>query len=277
MKIAIYGDSYGNFCLKNVQGDSNDRGKAWVEILSEKYQVVNFCVPSSSLFYSYNLFLQHNQNFDYNIFLVTEPNRITLPDEYEFPLSKHINFSATTGFKRSDNPIANNLMTAVESYYSLIHNQSAVDTFHNLMLDSISRINQNTIVIPCFNGSIPGEFYSLNRISHYEGTDSVVLTTLWDNNYRFWTPIESENSRWAYNDYRKCHLIEENNIILADLISNAIDNKQCKVDLNFNQFKKMSKDIEYYHMYIDLNQIWCERAMTGEMYNLYNKLTSTNV
>lgn len=272
MKIAIYGDSYGSCYLSNIRGDEVDRGKAWVEILAERYQVVNFSVPGSSVFYSYDLFLQHNQNFDYNIFLVTEPNRTTLPDEYEFPLTRHITPGAVLGFSRSVQPIARTLMTAIDSYYSLIHNQTAADTFHNLMLDSINRINQNTIIIPCFNDSVPGEFYSLNRISHNERTDSVVLTTLWDNNYYFWTLIQDGDMRWAYNDYRKCHLIEENHIILADLISDAIHNKQRKVDLNFNHFKKMSKDPEYYNMYIDLNQVNVERRLTGELHNLYNKL-----
>ena len=29
MKIAIYGDSFGDFCLENIPGDDLDRGKAW--------------------------------------------------------------------------------------------------------------------------------------------------------------------------------------------------------------------------------------------------------
>lgn len=274
MKIAIYGDSYGNCFLTNFKGDEVDRGKAWVEILADRHQVKNFSVAGSSLFYSYDLFLQHNQNFDYNIFLVTEPNRITLPDEYEFPLSKHAGISTINGFKRTNNIKNNNIITMVESYYSLIHNQKVTDTFHNLMLDNIHRINQNTLIIPCFNDSVPGEYYTLNSISGYEWSDSVILKTLRNNKFFNWAPIEEGNTRWTYNEYKKCHLTEENNIILADLISNAIDNRQYKIDLNLDQFKKMSKDIEYYYMYIDLNQVYSERRLNGELYSLYNKLIS---
>ena len=35
MKIAIYGDSFGDFSLENIPGDDLDRGKAWVELFAE--------------------------------------------------------------------------------------------------------------------------------------------------------------------------------------------------------------------------------------------------
>ena len=101
MKIAIYGDSFGNSMIETSieSKDQDTRGKAWVELLADNYDVTNFCYPGSSLFYSYQLFLKNNQKFDYNIFLVTEPNRITLPDEFDIlPMSKHINLSFVHAF-----------------------------------------------------------------------------------------------------------------------------------------------------------------------------------
>ena len=41
MKIAIYGDSFGNTVLENIEDDNIDRGLAWVELLAKKYEVVN--------------------------------------------------------------------------------------------------------------------------------------------------------------------------------------------------------------------------------------------
>jgi len=110
-KIAIYGDSFGNMRLENFQGDLRDRGLGWPEWLEKKYQVTNFAQSGSSLFYSYKLFLENNKDFDYNIFLVTEPNRITIPKESIAPgstLNHHINLSmidAYSRYKDGDNKI----------------------------------------------------------------------------------------------------------------------------------------------------------------------------
>jgi len=272
MKIAVYGDSYGMHYLNNLKDDVLDRGKSWIELLEEKYQVTNFCVNGSSFFYSYKLFLENNQNFDYNILLVTEPNRITLPDEYELPLSKHVTPGTLSGFGRSENVITNTLISSINSYYNIIHNREAVYISHNLMLENIIRLNKKTIIIPCFKTSTTDKSYSLNCISAYELQDSEFLRKLKYKSYHPWTAIKDENTKWTYNDYRKCHLNEENNKILFNLIYDAINNNKQRINLDLKQFVKASKDIEYYHLYIDLNQVHHERRLNGELHNLYNKL-----
>lgn len=279
MKIAIYGDSFANSQEHNAPGDLIDRGKSWVEHLSEIHEVFNFSCSGSSLFYSYKLFLENNKNFDYNIFLITEPNRITLPynpsltTDNEPGLTEHINLNIVNSFSRfSDNNNHNIIISALKSYYSLIHNMEATKIFHNLMVNDIKRLNQNTIVIPCFRYSTPLMEISLNCISAYEYDNSVIMKTLWKNRYYTWKHIEDENGKWTFNDYRKCHLNEENNKILSTIINNAIINKQQTIDLDLNQFVQSSKDIEYYHLYIDLTQVYHERRLNGELHNLYNKL-----
>ena len=281
MKIAIYGDSYGNSMITDTveRIDRNTRGKAWVELLADNYDVTNFAHTGSSLFYSYKLFLENNQKFDYNIFLVTEPNRITLPDEVDIlPLGKHINLGLIDNYKNQYSSKVTNdvrldmILSALESYYSIVHNQEAVDIFHNLMLKNINRINQNTIIIPCFNNSIPWfTKTSLYSISAYEFYDSKVMYYLKEKNYYNFTPIEDENGKWTYSDFRKCHLNEENNKILFNLVNHAIINKQLTININLNQFIKASKDIEYYHYLIRLSD-GHETALNGELHNLYNKL-----
>ena len=280
MKIAIYGDSFGNSMINDTveRIDRNTRGKAWVELLADDYDVTNFAHTGSSLFYSYKLFLENNQKFDYNIFLVTESNRITLPDEFDIPpLTKHINLSFVDSLKHtySSNATSDSRLTyiisALESYYAIVHNDHAVDIFHNLMLENINRINQNTIIIPCFNDSIPNTEVSLNSISGYEFYDSKVMYYLKEKNYCNFTPIEDENGKWTYNDYRKCHLNEENNKILFNLINDAIINKQQTININLKQFVKASKDIEYYYYLIRLSD-GHQTGLNGELHNLYSKL-----
>jgi len=286
MKIAIYGDSFGSSMIDSLleEKDCDTRGNAWVEHLSEIHEVTNYSYPGSSLFYNYKLFLENNQNFDYNIFLITEPNRITLPDnpilitdDNKPGLTKHINLGIVDSFDRflnSDNDThnLNLIISALKSYYSFIHNQEAVDTFHNLMIDNIKKINRNTITIPCFTFSIPNTEISLNCISNYELSNFEIVEFLREKEYFLWTPIEDVTGKWTYSDYRKCHLNEENHKKLFDLINDAIINKQQTINLDLNQFVKASKDVEYYYFYVDLNQLWFERRLNGELHNLYNKL-----
>jgi len=286
MKIAIYGDSFGNSMIETSieSKDQDTRGKAWVELLADNYDVTNFCYPGSSLFYSYQLFLKNNQKFDYNIFLVTEPNRITLPDEFDIlPMSKHINLSFVHAFnhrfssKTTNDSRLDPIISAIESYYSFIHNEHAINIFHNLMIENINRINQNTIIIPCFNQSIPDAQVSLNSICAYEFKESKVMEILTDNDCRNWKIFNDENGKWTYSDYRKCHLNEENNKKLFEIIVDAIINKQQTINLDLNQFSIATKDIEYYHYLIKLDKQWDkaysnETRLNGELHNLYNKL-----
>ena len=184
MKIAIYGDSFGNSLIEPLKEykECDTRGKAWVELFQDDYEVTNFSYPGSSLFYSYKLFLENNQKFDYNIFLVTEPNRITLPDEFDIrPLSKHINLGIIHSLNHKYSSKVTNdsrldiIISALQSYYAIVHNEHAINIFHNLMLENINRINQNTIIIPCFNQSMPNTQVSLNSISSYEFKESKVI------------------------------------------------------------------------------------------------------
>lgn len=284
MKIAIYGDSFGSSMIESSveRKDCDTRGKAWVELLADNYNVTNFSYPGSSLFYSYQLFLEYNQKFNYNIFLITSQDRITLPDDFDVkPIYKHINLKLVQYFRNqflnqgSKDSNLDLIIFALESYYKIIHNEQAVDIYHNLMIENINRINQNTIIIPCFNHSIPNTPFSLNLISEYEFSDSKVMKTLTHNKCFDWTIIEDENGKWTFNDYRKCHLNEENNKILFNLIEKAIINKQQTINLDLNQFSKMSKDIEFYHYLIRLDKPWSylnESRLNGELHNLYNKL-----
>jgi len=101
MKIAVYGDSFGNLYSNNIPGDNLDRGKSWVDVLEKKYLITNYSKSASSLFYSYDLFLTHNKDYDYNIFLVTEPNRLTLNNVDDNSFLKHVNAGILDFFKKS--------------------------------------------------------------------------------------------------------------------------------------------------------------------------------
>lgn len=267
MKIAVYGDSFGGINLTNIPDDNEDRGKSWVQVLSEKYNVTNFSEGGSSLFYSYEIFLQQNKNFDYNIFLITEPNRLTLNNVNDH--LKHFNLTMLELF----NQVAKNstieedkkIINAILGYYSYIHDQKYIDTCHALMVNSIISINQNSLIIPCFPTSIPDKT-SLVEITDYELLDQVLY--LKDNGYEPWKLIDN---KWTFADYRKCHLSEENNRILANIIDNSITNKTNILDIKLNDYQKAGKDIEFYYLKKTLTaDSFTDSRFNGELHNLFN-------
>ena len=267
MKIAVYGDSFGSINLTNIPDDNEDRGKSWVQVLSEKYNITNFSTGASSLFYSYEIFLQQNKNFDYNVFLITEPNRLTLSNTNDH--LKHFNLSMLDLFSKvaENSNIVNDkkIIDVLLGYYSYIHNQKYTDICHALMVNSIISINQNSLIIPCFPTSIPGNT-SLVEITDYELFDQVLY--LKDKGYRPWKLIDN---KWTFADYRKCHLSEENNRILANIIDNSITNKTNILDIKLNDYQKAGKDIEFYYLKKTLTaDSFTDSRFNGELHNLFN-------
>jgi hypothetical protein len=160
---------------------------------------------------------------------------------------------------KTDKKIVDGLL----GYYSYIHNQKYTDTCHALMVNSIISINQNSLIIPCFPTSIPGNT-SLVEITDYELLDQVLY--LKDKGYRPWKLIDN---KWTFADYRKCHLTEENNKILFNIIINRInDNINGIVNINVNDFQVSQKDIELYFRKIVFNNGVNDSRFNGELQNL---------
>lgn len=273
MKIAVYGDSFACCNLINIPGDNLDRGKSWVEVLEEKYTITNFSKTASSLFYSYDLFLKNNKDFDYNIFLVTEPNRLTLNNVDDDSVLKHINVSVLDFFKKSTE-LDNNanylkIINGIEMYYTYIHNQKQTDICHSLLVDNITKINPNTLIVPCFENSTPGKSLYKKSLSYISDNEIFTgLMALKDKGYERWKLIDD---KWSFSDYRKCHLSEENNKILADNIINSINNKETLLDININDYQKITKDFEFYFMKRTLGYNGIkESRFNGELDNLFN-------
>jgi hypothetical protein len=232
MKIGIFGDSYGDENLTQA------KCIGWPTILSNRgYTIANFSKSGSSFYYSYKLYERHHKEFDKNIFLVTHPSRIHV-NSFNVEQFKHVNPATLTEFisiaSKNKDKYNLKILQAVISYYQLIHNYEYAVDAQNALLSQI--LNHNTIVIPCFSDSI-----------------KMTETSLFD-----W--FEKENRFLKYNklievttkqglkieDSRVCHLTEENNVVLANLIEDAIKTDKVKLDLSIDQVVKPIKGINYY-------------------------------
>jgi hypothetical protein len=274
MKIAIYGDSYGCHKIDNVPGDTIDRGFSWPELLSKDNQVTNFSLGASSLFYSYQHFIKHHQDFDYNIFLVTQLHRLLVPRNYHGEVYKHI---VPEKYKDEMND---------DDYRddAFLENQEHDIIFHNLMVDNIRRLNPNTLLIPTFPSSLdnaPGK--SLFDIYIFEQENIPMANELFSNYFPVNKTLTDGISEYYYEDYKKCHLNKDNNIILYNKIINAINNKEEILNIDINDFKKPDMPFDYYFVksyrkMLNGHPLINDRRLTKEdMYKyLHTKLTDYN-
>ena len=201
MKVGIFGDSYADEKIHKLEA----KYKSWVEILREKYYPDLTCYgeAGSSLYFSYDKFLDNHTKYDKIIFITTTDGRITIPNYIKFLNHPdtykmyHINSVETAeshlvkpGIMTPEGILATK--AAIE-YYKYLHDPIYDSRMRSLMKDSIKNIRSDSIIIDTLP---PG----LSDISYYE-----------------FSPYGDKLSdMWKYHDHRMCHLTKRNNEILAE-------------------------------------------------------------
>jgi len=248
MKVAVFGDSYAD---ENIV-KSKFNYKSWVEILREKYYPDLTCygTSASSLYFSYDLFLEHQNKFDKIIFIYTGAGRITIPKYIKFKedprnsiehINKHTNshimYHVANIATAEDHLLDHhNLMTeegalatkAAVEYFKYLYDFEYELKMHNLMKDSIKAIRNDVVGIDITPHGQPKHGQpkplGLFDISMYE------------------SPISIDKSDWMkkYIDCRTCHLSPRNNEILADKIFEWCNGKPVHIDLN--DFEKPTEE-----------------------------------
>ena len=206
MKVAIFGDSYG------VVLPEGNNTLSWVSIISDKFSVDNFSESSSSLYYSYQKFLESYKNYDKIIFLITNPGRIFLE---KCNIRKHISHYDLAKYyrDRAETHEDKLILEAAKNYYLYVMNEEYDQCMHNLMVENIKNLHPNILLIPCFQNSIPGRHNNCLF-------DACKLD--WD----FYKLKDANN----YNDIRHSHMNEINNQLLAKEIEQWLDFGEFNLD-----------------------------------------------
>ncbi len=215
MRIGIYGDSYAD----NMEWSPVT---CWATLLSQKYQVTNYGVQGSSLYYSVVNLLKNFKKYDKNILIVTQPGRLMIPDS--FPVS-HVRNRCIAGMGmidslkynlKEDSHLAEFYNTA-KQYFLLLQDFDYETYIHNLMVEDILKKVPGVILIPAFSNSMS----SFNGSSMYDIT--LKETVAWG---------ETESSLKKYNDVRNCHMTAENNAIFADKVEQWINGADAYINVD---------------------------------------------
>lgn len=239
MKIAVFGDSFAE------QYNTEKIEPFWWQALGEKYNVTNYGISASNLFYSFDAFQREHDRYDKIIFLVTSPGRLrivtNIPDlhsNHRYIPSHMMSEYHISRIEKEGTSTINDLLieiyNAARVYFLHLRDFKYENTVARLFVNEIKRIRSDSILIPCFADSY--------------GTKT---------EFSLFDVCDRENIAWGldriktmgYTDRRACHMTVENNLILAEKIDQAIKTNS-ELSLTINDFVIPSMDSK--NQYIEL-------------------------
>lgn len=223
--VGIFGDSFAD---ENVFKDKP--GLSWVEYLRNYYarDVKSYGKAGTSLYYSYELFLDNYKYYDKVIFVCTDLGRVTLPHYITFKSTKyewlrHIpNHDTAQNHLRPDalelhTPDSINATKAAMEYFKYLYDFKKEERIQNLILGDILAKRPDALIL-----------YLHKNQSPYQPIDMVGLI---DISVKEVVPYGYEHTPIVM-DTRKCHMSEVNNKNLAGLLNNWIGGQEISLALN---------------------------------------------
>lgn len=232
MKVGIFGDSFAHKCIQN-------KTPSWTDIIARKYTIRNYSYPGSNLFYSMDLFLKNHNEYDKIVFVVTNPGRILLPNSSDFKDKNGItdlkpsvvsNYDNAVFLKEmyKDDPVHSKRLEATMDFFLYVQNTDFEKYVHLLMVEEITRIRPDAVVVPAFNVS-----------TNYKGTSMHQIQI-------------KENNAWNYNpelaeinDIRHSHMTAENNAIFASEVEEWLNGEPVHINL-YKYVKPSPESMDFY-------------------------------
>lgn len=230
MKVAIYGDSFADPLVGNLELTRNGVNVGWPELLKEKYTVDVYARGGSSVYYSYNNFLETHHKYDKVIFVITESRRWHSlfevngkTNQYNDNLFPFANLFMVDSFLKNEDSkqyLTQSLkdkLVALQDYYTFLIDDC--DDYNrkmaHLMIDDVLRIRKDVIMMPGFN------FGRLHSI--YQKTSLATFAYVWLNNWPKYRKQVSGNDYLHWHEKRTiCHFSKEVNEVIAKEMAIAI-------------------------------------------------------
>lgn len=142
MKIAIYGDSFA--CPKSARYPELNSDISWMQLLKlQGYDIINFGLSATSVYWSYMNYKNNHMKFDKNIFIATSTGRIYIPWNDAHP--HWTGYSVTDAVQLFRNKHKSGF-EEVFSYFTKIYNDDEHQLYKKLMIKDIS-LDQNSLVV----------------------------------------------------------------------------------------------------------------------------------
>lgn len=228
LTVGIFGDSYAD---PIVHGHDNFREMdelGWPNLLKRKYKVGLHAKVASSIFYSYQQFLENHEKYDKIVFVVTDPIRWVksyIINGYERHIS---NYSSAEHWLTIPNlPTETKcILNALKDYYMFLADESSNNVFATLMLNHMKQLRPDIILIP-----IGRMMVGLNAVSFADYSIAFhgdmpfgVDLTLWGETYCKFLEKNYE--------YRLiCHFSPEMNEVIANDVLTALETGQWNPEL----------------------------------------------
>ena len=225
MKIGVFGDS---FCESQV-GDNTV--KWWYQLTNCGHEVQSFGESGSSIVYTAQKIKTMAEKFDFIIWAVTEPNRISI-DINEDPWTLH--FTAGN-YERYNNhrfkPETDSKLQIAVDYHKYVSDAEQNTFISECIVKHFLNCYKNLMVIPCFYDPLGHPKFNLWDLNEWEA--------------KFYFPdlcvVEIYEK---YFDMRPCHLSIENNKILAEQVANNLNHGIFQTE--YKVFKPPVEPLEYY-------------------------------
>lgn len=230
MKIAVFGDSFGDD-YTIWPNPYTGVGPSWVDYLRDQnIEIDNYACGGTSLFYSYQRFISTYTKYDKIIFMVTHPGRITVPsgtqtEDYFNAAQVEKELESCFDFQRKTK------LNAIRDYFIYVKNDEFDNLIHQLLIEDILKKHNSVLMIPCFTSNDIDSKLPLIKISEFEAA--------------FWNFTDTilPNTDTVY-DARKCHMCEENNLMLGKEIFNWVTTGNFILDPT--KFMKPGKEFTHY-------------------------------
>jgi hypothetical protein len=230
MKIGIFGDSFADDRTLWVE-HFKDVGPSWIDYLRDQnIEIDNYAFGGSGLYFSYEKFISNFQKYDKIIFLVTSPGRISLPD-------KDGKYSHWYGPAMVEKDLATCFdynkkvrLNAVRDYFMYVKNDKFDNLVHDLLIENISKKHDSMLMIPSFIYSRIRSSMPFIKISEFEAA--------------FWNLKDVLPHSLGLQDARKCHMCEENNLMVGEEVFNWV--KTDKFNLDPKKFNIPTREFDYY-------------------------------
>jgi hypothetical protein len=214
MKIGVFGDSFASPSKLNPS-------PSWLDILSAEYDITNFAIEGSNLFYSAEQIKKVHEDYDKLILVVTQPGRLKISNWIPVDSIKDKFITGKFDYKflnKNNSSITASYLEAGNQYYTYLQDTTYDNYVHDLIIKDICNTRPDVILIPAFLDSwIDIKGYSMHHIFLKENT-------AWN--------LDWKATIAQFTDTRNCHMIAENNQIFATKAKEWLNGKHVHINLD---------------------------------------------